>query len=97
MYLLCKKQDLAILCIFFARKLSHFSDCRFCHVLSGLSRSLGPLGGSRDGSGLATIKPRCDPAHDLELVLSNLSHGVPDLASEGSLRCLVNLGTRAYA
>jgi hypothetical protein len=92
----CKKQDLAVLCICFARKLSRFSDCILCCVLLGLPSSLGPLGGSHDGSGLATIKPRCDPAHDLESLLSNHTHRVPDLAGEGPLSRIVNQSTRTW-
>jgi hypothetical protein len=76
-------------------KLSYFSNCLLCHVLLELPRSLGPLGGSRNELGLATIEMRFNPAHDLESSFSNRPHGVPDLASEGSLRCLANQGTRA--
>jgi hypothetical protein len=80
----------------FARKLSHFSNFLFCHVHPGLLRSLGPLGGSHNEMGLATVKTRFSPAHDLELTLSNRSHGVPNLASKGSLRCLANQSTKAW-
>jgi hypothetical protein len=79
----------------FARKLIHFSNCLFCHVLLELPRSFGPLGDSRNELVLATIETRFNPAHDLESSLSNRPHGVPDLTSEGSLRCLANQGTRA--
>jgi hypothetical protein len=82
--------------ICFARKLSRFPNCLFCHVLLDLPRSLGPLGGSRNEIGLATMKTRFNPSHDLELMLSNRSHEVPDLASEGSLRCLANQSTKAW-
>jgi hypothetical protein len=60
-------------------------------VLSGLPRSPGPLGGSRKGLGLATIKTRFSPAHDLGLTLSNRSHGVADLTDESPLRCKTRL------
>jgi hypothetical protein len=76
-------------------KLSRFSNCLLYHVLPGLPRFLGPLEGSRNGLGLATIKTRCSPADDLESMLSNRSHGVLDLAGESPLRCLANQSTRA--
>jgi hypothetical protein len=76
-------------------KLSCSSSCLFCRVLTGLPRSLGPLGGSHKGLGLASMKTRFSPAHDLGSKLSNRSHGVPDLAGESPLRCLVNQSTRA--
>jgi hypothetical protein len=60
-------------------------------VLFGLARSLGPLGGSRKGLGLATTKMRFSPAHDLGSTLSNRFHGVPDLADERPLRCKTGL------
>jgi hypothetical protein len=85
MYLLCKKQDLAVLCI-----------CLFCRVLLCLPRSFGPLGGSHDKLGLASIKLRSNPAHDLESSLSNRSHGVPDLAGEGLLSHVANQSTRTW-
>jgi hypothetical protein len=65
-------------------------------VLLVLPRSLGPLGGSRDELGLATIEPRYNPAHDLESLLSNRTHGVPDLAGEGPLSCIANQSTRTW-
>jgi hypothetical protein len=83
-------KNLAIL----QEKLSRFSNCLFCHVLSRLLRSLGPLGGSRNGLGLATIRTRSSPTHDLESMLSNHSHGVPDLAGKSPLRYLANQSTR---
>jgi hypothetical protein len=78
-------------------KLICFSSFLFCRVLTGLPRSLGPLGGSRKGLGLASMKMRFSPAHDLGSTLSNRSHGVPDLAGESPLRFLVNQSTGAYA
>jgi hypothetical protein len=76
-------------------KLSRFSNCLFCRLLPGLPRYLGPLGGSRNGLGLATMKMRFSPAHDLRSMLSNRSHGVPDLAGESPLRSLGNQSTGA--
>jgi hypothetical protein len=72
------------------KKLSYFSIClfSFCHVLSGLPRFLGPLGGSRKG---LRLKMRFSPAHDLGSTLSNRSHGVPDLAGKSPLRCKTGL------
>jgi hypothetical protein len=75
--------------------LAVFSNCQFHLVLPELPRSLDPLGGSCNELGLATIEMRFNPAHDLESTLSNRSHGVPNLAGEGPLRCLANQSTRA--
>jgi hypothetical protein len=84
-------KDLAIL----QEKLSCFSSCLICRVLTGLWRSLGLLGGSRKGLEQASTKMRFSPTHDLGSTLSNRSHRVPDLAGESPLRCLVNQSTRA--
>jgi hypothetical protein len=57
-FALLKARFKYFMCLFVAKKLNYFSDWRSCDVLSSVPRSLGPLGGSRDGSGLAAIKPR---------------------------------------